>query len=504
MISTSSLLTQKDLFHAESMEEYLEAIQKTSQAVQRFLEQNQRPFSGISPAQLRQQFKNINFEQPHADYDALLEEVDQLYTRHAIAFHHPRYVAHLNCPILIPAIAAEVMVSAINSSLDTWDQSAGGTLMEQKLVEWTCKEIGFDAQSDGVFTSGGTQSNLMALLLARDDFSLKHLQHNIKTHGLPRQGHRFRIFVSEMAHFSIQKNASILGLGEQAVVKIKTDCCYRMNSVLLQDAIERELQQGNIPIAVVGTAGTTDFGNIDPLEEIGRLAHKYQLWYHIDAAYGCGLLLSKTHRKLIKGIEMADSVTTDYHKSFFQPVSSSAFLVKEKHRLGLLTHYADYLNPKQHEEEGLPNQVNKSIQTTRRFDALKLWFTLRLMGKEKLGQYIDTIIDTAQQTSVLLEHHPDFQLMNHSDISALVFRYSPKKYPLADSCAMNQYIKRKMFSAGEALVAGTKINQKFYLKFTLLNPLTSISDIKSILNLIKTYGNEYIELESATAAFRRN
>jgi L-2,4-diaminobutyrate decarboxylase len=503
LINLFEEIPRKDIFHHENQGEYLDAIGKVSQAVKKFLDTNKKPFSGVSPAQLRPLFAKVDLDKPLADYDSLLDEVELLYTNHAVAFHHPEYIAHLNCPLVIPAIAAEVMISSINSSLDTWDQSAGGTLMEQKLIGWTCKEIGYGEEADGIFTSGGTQSNLMGLLLARDHFSVKHLQHNIKLNGLPAAASKFRIFVSEMAHFSIQKNAALLGLGEKSIVKIKTDRSFRMNSVLLEDAIKQELAKGNIPIAVVGTAGTTDFGNIDPLQEIGRVAQKYELWYHVDAAYGCGLLLTSKYRRLINGIELANSVTVDYHKSFFQPVSSGAFLVKDKQLFNLITHHADYLNPKDHDHDGLPNQVNKSIQTTRRFDALKLWFTIRMMGKLKLGSYFETIIQTAADVAALIQADPSFELMNESDISALVFRYNPR-VGQTDLCLMNQFIKKRMFSGGEALVAGTKINQMYYLKFTLLNPLTTIDHVKKIFTIIKKHGNEYLQFNQTTADFWRN
>lgn len=494
---------EKEIFHPENEAAYLHAMGKVTSAVKKFLKTNPRPFSGVTPQQLRPHFDAVDFAVPHLNYDSLLQEVEQLYTQHAVTFHHPEYIAHLNCPLVIPAIAAEVMISSINSSLDTWDQSAGGTLMEQKLIEWTCKQLGYGQLADGVFTSGGTQSNLMAMLLARDHYSLLHLNHNIKMNGLPPAASRFRIFVSEKAHFSIQKSASLLGLGEKAVIKVKTDRNFRMNTILLEDAIKHELAQGNIPIAIVGTAGTTDFGNIDPLPEIGRISHKYNLWFHVDAAYGCGLLLTDKHRSLINGIDLANSVTVDYHKSFFQPVSSSGFLVKNKQYLQLITLHADYLNPKDHDEEGLPNQVNKSIQTTRRFDALKLWFTLRMLGREKLGYYMETIIQTAREITALLQQDQDFELVNETDISALVFRFRPK-HSLTNPCHMNQYIKKSMFNEGKALVAGTKINQQFYLKFTLLNPLTQISHIKNIFKIIKKHGYEYLQLNPNQTAFGRN
>lgn len=482
----------KNLFTEKSSDEYENAIELVKNSVTHFLKNTKKPFSGITPKELATEFSEIDLNTNLSTYEEVIFEVEKLYSQHAIAFHLPKYVAHLNCPVVIPAIAAEMLITSINSSLDTWDQSAGGTLIEKKLVDWTCAEIGFDKKADGVFTSGGSQSNLMGLLLARDHFSMERLNHNIKRDGLPKEASRFRIFVSEQAHFSIQKSTSLLGLGEQAIIKVKTDRCFRMNVILLEDAIKREVENGNIPIAVVATAGTTDFGNIDPLVSIAKLANKYKMWLHVDAAYGGGLLLTNKYRHLINGIEKANSVTIDYHKTYFQPVSSSVFIVNDKRYFGLITHYADYLNPQEHHEDGIPNQVNKSLQTTRRFDALKLWFTLRLMGKEELGSYIDKIIETTVEAVKILESDNHFELLNHSDLSALVFRYSACPFKSFDLNNINQHIKAQLYKNGLALVAGTKVEGQFYLKFTILNPMTELADIQYILTLIKQYGNEYI------------
>lgn len=483
----------KDIFHEGSAAEYHAAIEGARQLVASFLQNTRQPFSGITPNQLKDMFGRIAFDVPLPDYDSLFREVEALYVDHATAFHLPGYIAHLNCPVVIPALAAEVLIAAINSSQDTWDQSAGGTLMEQKLIHWTCGEIGFGSDADGVFTAGGSQSNLMGLLLARDHYTHAYLNHDTRKQGLPAEASRFRVFVSEMTHFSIQNTVSLMGLGEQSLVKVKTDRSFRMDPAQLELAIKRELDQGNLPVAVVATAGTTDFGNIDPLAAIGGIAAKNKMWFHVDAAYGCGLLLTDQYRSRLNGVEMANSVTVDYHKSFFQPISSSALLVRCHYYLDLITHHADYLNPQENDFEGL-NQINKTItQSTRRFDALKLWCTLRLMGKQKLGDYIETIIETTGKAADMIADDPDFELLTRSDISALVFRYHPAEVTgshFADK--LNQYIKKEMFQEGKAIVAGTRVNNTFYLKFTLLNPLTGMVDIRDILGIIKRHGSAYV------------
>ncbi|RAJ79107.1 L-2,4-diaminobutyrate decarboxylase [Chitinophaga dinghuensis] len=482
----------KDIFYEGTADEYNQAIEQARVAVTDFLQQTSQPFSGIRPATMKAAVGAIDLEEPLKDYQSLISEVDDLYIRHATAFHLPQYIAHLNCPVVIPALAADVIISAINSSQDTYDQSAGGTFIERRLIEWTCQEIGYGMDADGIFTAGGSQSNLMGLLLARDHFAARTYGYSIKYDGLPPQANRFRIFVSEQAHFSNQKSASLMGLGEQAIVKVAVDHRFRLDTDALKKAVEAELQQGNIPIAIVATAGTTDFGNIDPLQEISAIATHYGLWMHVDAAYGCGLLLSSRHRHLLDGISLADSVTVDYHKSFFQPISSSAFLVKEAASLNIIKHHADYLNPEEQDYEELPAQINKSItQSTRRFDALKLWCTLRLTGKRKLGLYTDMMIDTAAATAALLQQDPDFELLSGSDLGVLVFRFNPTGV-VKELSALNLSIKQSLFFDGTYILAGTKVNGQFYLKFTILNPLTTLSHIREILSAIKMKGNSLL------------
>jgi L-2,4-diaminobutyrate decarboxylase len=440
-----------------------------------------RPFTGVTVDELAPRIDRIDLDRPLHDTTAVLDELEEVYLRDAVYFHHPRYLAHLNCPVVIPAVLGEAVLSAVNSSLDTWDQSAGGTLIERKLVDWTAERIGLGPAADGVFTSGGTQSNLQALLLAREEAKAGYDLGSL------------RIFASEVSHFSVKKSAKLLGLSADSVVSIPVDHDKRMQTVALAHELERCEREGLIPMAVVATAGSTDFGSIDPLPEIAELCSRSGAWMHVDAAYGCGLLTSLKNRDRLDGIERADSVTVDYHKSFFQPVSSSAVLVRDASTLRHATYHAEYLNPRRMVQERIPNQVDKSLQTTRRFDALKLWMTLRVMGADGIGQLFDEVCDLAAEGWELLAADPRFDVVVRPSLSTLVFRYIPAAVTdPAEIDRANLYARKALFASGDAVVAGTKVGGRHYLKFTLLNPETTADDIAAVLGLIAGHAEQYL------------
>ncbi|MCF4138466.1 lysine decarboxylase DesA [Streptomyces sp. Tue 6430] len=468
------------LLNDTNAERYRRSVTEGVERVAAKLAATERPFTGVTVDALTPRIEGIDLDRPLGDTTAVLDELEEVYLRDAVYFHHPRYLAHLNCPVVIPAVLGEAVLSAVNSSLDTWDQSAGGTLIERKLVDWTAARIGLGPAADGVFTSGGSQSNLQALLLAREEAKAGSL-------------HKLRVFTSDVSHFSVQKSAKLLGLGPDAVISIPVDHDKRMQTVTLARELQRCEEAGLHPMAVVATAGTTDFGSIDPLPEIAELCERHGAWMHVDAAYGCGLLASLKYRDRIDGIERADSVTVDYHKSFFQPVSSSAVLVRDAATLRHATYHAEYLNPRRTVQERIPNQVDKSLQTTRRFDALKLWMTLRTMGADGIGRLFDEVCDLAARGWELLAADPRFEVVVEPSLSTLVFRYVPRAVTDPDETdRANLHARKALFASGDAVVAGTKVDGRHYLKFTLLNPETTVDDMAAVLELIAGHAEQYL------------
>jgi L-2,4-diaminobutyrate decarboxylase len=248
-------------------------------------------------------------------------------------------------------------------------------------------------------------------------------------------------------------------------------------------------------LAVVATAGTTDFGSIDPLQEVGTLARQAGAWLHVDAAYGGALLFSTHNRGKITGIEAAGSLTIDFHKLFWQPIPCSAFLVRDAKSFNSIRLHADYLNPEVHEDEGIPNLVTTSLLTSRRFDALKLWISFQALGREKLGAMIDRTMELANQAAEMIRSTPELELICPPQLSTVVFRYVPEKQSEADR--VNTQIRQTLFDRGLAVIGHTRVKGRQCLKFTCMNPTTTKADLENLLELIQRQGRDILDRKNS-------
>jgi L-2,4-diaminobutyrate decarboxylase len=469
---------------------YRELVARAAVAVVRAWPQG--PCTGATPASLSRLFDQARPSQGHPVED-VWNKVEAVVAQ-SVNVTHARTVAHLHCPPLLPALAAEVVISALNQSMDSFDQAPAATMLELAMCRWLCEEAGLPASSGAVFTAGGSQSNFMGLLLARDACIAARWNWPVATKGLPPEASRLRILCSRAAHFTVEKTASQLGLGRDAVIRLPLDASIQIIPDALADQLRRLDAEGLIPAAVVATAGTTDFGSIDPLPEIAALARSAGAWLHVDAAYGSALLLSGQHRGLLHGIELADSISMDFHKLFWQPISCAAFVLRDAAHFRHLEVHADYLNPESDEIAGIPNLVNRSVATTRRFDSLKLWMSLQLLGRERFGVMIDRTIALAAHAAQKIRTQPRLELLHEPRLSSVVFRYVPAA-PGADADAINVRLRQDLFDQGQAVVGHTRVFQRQYLKFTCMNPMATEHDLDDLLGLIVREGTR-LENES--------
>ncbi|WP_128477225.1 pyridoxal phosphate-dependent decarboxylase family protein [Halorussus pelagicus] len=464
---------------------YREAVERASEAVVEAFAENATPYSGESSASHADRLSAVEcLPDEGQGLDATLNGVADRVLSRSVGVSDPKCVAHLHCPPLVPALAAETALAATNQSLDSWDQSPAATHVERRMVEQLCELFGYGPGGDGVFTSGGTQSNFQALLLARNWFARERYGRRVKETGLPHRAKAMRILCSEAAHFTAEQAAAHLGLGENAVVTVPTDDGYRMDPDALDATLADLRERDEDPFALVGTAGTTDFGSIDPLDALADRAAEHGLWFHVDAAYGGALALSPTHREKLAGIERADSLAVDFHKLFYQPISCGALLLGDGDRFDLIERSAEYLNPEEGDLDA-PNLVSKSVQTTRRFDALKPYVTFRALGRERLAELVESTLDLADDAAAMLADAPDFEVLNDPTLNAVVFRYRPEGVGDERAGRLNAAIREALLRSGDAVVGRTEVEGTTSLKLTLLNPKTTVGDVGDVLDAVR-------------------
>lgn len=472
----SEFLTRKQ----SSQEAYRRMVSEVAQIVCEAFPR--RPYSGKRPPEL-EKLVPTDFLPPTGTSSQAIAGTLQAVVADCLALTDPHTAAHLHSPPLLAALAAEIVITALNQSMDSFDQGPIATIVEQRMIRWLCHEAGLPDSADGTFTTGGSQSNYMGLLLARDAFISKQWNWSTQKSGLPPEARKLRILCSEVAHFTVEKSAVQLGLGTDSVVRVAVDDRFRMSPAALREALDALRGQGLLPMAVAATAGTTDFGSIDPLREVAEIARGAGAWLHVDAAYSGALLFSPQHRDKLAGIEVADSLAIDFHKLFWQPIPCSAFLLRDKTHFDAIKMHADYLNPEGHEQEGLPDLVATSLLTSRRFDALKLWISLQSLGREKLAAMIDRTIELAAHAARIIARTPRLELVAEQQLSTVVFRYVPSCTDI-DADTLNSRLRQHLFDQGLAVIGHTRVRNRQCLKFTCMNPTVSEAQMEALIRLI--------------------
>ncbi|MGQ3412678.1 pyridoxal phosphate-dependent decarboxylase family protein [Natrinema sp. LN54] len=476
------------------------------------------PYEGTDHETLREQIDDLAVFPDEGDsLENVLETVADEVLADSVRVHDPGCVAHLHCPPAIPALAAELLLSGTNQSMDSFDQAPAASVLEERVVDACCALFGYPAGADGVFTGGGTASNFLGLLLARDWYCETAFDRTVQTAGLPPEASDLRVLCSDAAHFTAEQAAHHLGLGEDAVVTVPTDGDRRIDLAALDETLERLEAAGRHPFALIGTAGTTDFGSIDPLRALADRAADRDLWFHVDAAYGGACAISDRLRPKLAGIDRADSIAVDFHKLFYQPISCGAFLLRDGDEYRFLERNAAYLNPERDDAAGVPNLVSKSTQTTRRFDALKPFVTFNALGRTGVADCVEYVCELADAVAADIRAEPALELCCDPELSAVVFRYRSDRLTRAsegdarDDTAtaaadaddpvdrVNRAIRDELLADGEVVLARTEIDGTAALKFTLLNPKTTVSDLREALAAITDRG-EALEREVIDSA----
>ena len=393
---------------------------------------------------------------------------------------HPKSYSFVPGPSNYISTMADTIATGFNIFSGGWAASPAAAEVEIITMNWLLKIFGFPLKKGGgIFTSGGSMANLTALVTARrikcgEDFS------------------KAIIYLSDQAHSSNIKAIKVIGFKKEQIRVIPTDSEFKISLNKLKNAIAKDKLEGLQPFCIIASAGTTNTGTVDPLDEIAKISKEENLWFHIDGAYGGAAILSSQGKKMMKGLKKADSLTVDPHKWFFQPYEIGCLLVKNHTWLkNTFTEKPEYLR----DVEGNTSEINfydHGIQLTRRFRALKFYMSLKTFGLSSFKNAIQYNVDLAEQTEALLRKSDEWQIVSPATIGIINFRYNPIASNLSEKQLdqLNQTISKNIIDNGDALLVTTVLEGQVVLRMCLINPRTTFDDIKDTIAKCTSYGQK--------------
>lgn len=473
--------------------------------------------------ELAQIFSEIDIPKSGSNIEKVLDEMKKDIFHNSIRINHPRFIGHMTQALPWISILSDLFVAALNQNQVKLETALASSFVEKQILCWIHraayqnndkfyqKLIQDPTQSLGSMVNGGTMGNLTALTVAREK-KFPGIRKEGIFKALEKSGYSGVVILgSRMMHYSIKKVASILGFGEDSVISLPTD----QNNRIRLDALEAkisELKNSNIAIlALIGIAGSSETGNVDSLEEMGEIAQRENIWFHVDAAWGGALLLSEKYRTKLKGINTADSITLDGHKLFWVTLVHGVVLLKDPKDLLRLKHNANYIIRK-----GSVDLGQTTIEGSRRFDALKLWFALKIFGLDGYKMLLDKTMSLADQMKNMIKNSPDFELTSAPETCILTYRYAPeqtyKDLKIAQYQGLkeeeknlnlllnkvNIEIQKRQKKTGASFVSRTLLKLTSYsveivvLRAILTNVLTTTEDLQKILNEQKTLGENIL------------
>lgn len=396
------------------------------------------------------------------------------YLEYSVRTHSPNFANQLWSGENFPALIGEIVTAAANSSAYTYEAAPAAMLIEKELINKMGRLAGYESP-DGTFTTGGSNSNLLSLHVARHT-----LFPEAKEKGNIGIG-KLVAFVSDQSHYSFEKAFALLGLGMEQLVKVATDKEGRILPEDLEKKISESLQRSEKPFYVAATAGTTAMGAFDPLEDIAAVAKKHGLWFHIDGAWGGSLLLSSAHKHLLKGSELSDSFSWDPHKLMGIPLICSVALFRDSSVLlpAVYTGNTSYLfhtHPNAEYDLG-----RKSLQCGRRIDALKLWLSWKYYGDAGYEKRIDKCMELAQYATQRVNEDSRLEMMAPTVFCNVNFRYRPRRTDLSIN-EFNKQVRENVKAAGYFLFNYCYIGQDLSIRYITANAEAAPADIDNMLN----------------------
>jgi glutamate/tyrosine decarboxylase-like PLP-dependent enzyme len=397
-------------------------------------------------------------------------------------FHVPsaNYFGLMNPTPTYMGVLAEALVAALNPQLATLARSQLASKIELETVRWMAERIGWGGAFGGTFTSGGNEANFSGLALAL----AARFPHAVEE-GVASIGGQPVIYASAESHHSLDKSAGLLGIGRKALHRVALNDRLQMDPGELERAIQTDLAAGRLPFCVVATAGTTSSGIVDDLVAAADVCRRHKLWLHVDGAFGAAVVFSDKHRDLVRGIELADSITVDPHKWLAVPFAAGVILTRHPKMLEQAFSVASPYMPKAAGAR-LPDNSRISTQWTRRMNSLKLWLTLRVHGRQAYEEHIDRQLQLARGFAAWIEQSEDFELAAPTMLTIVTFRVKPAGRNAQELAAIHAETVESVTRDGQLWISDTIVNGASVLRMMVISYLTEERHLKSLQHALET------------------
>jgi glutamate/tyrosine decarboxylase-like PLP-dependent enzyme len=416
--------------------------------------------------------------------DAIWAELAETVLPYAGANTHPRFWGWVQGSGTPGGALAELVAATLNANLGGREHAP--VHLERQVVGWWRDLFGFPAEATGLIVSGTSLATLIALTVARN----RHAGHDVREQGLAAAAGRLVAYASGETHGSVVKALEILGLGRRALRRVPVDRARRIDVALLREMIAADRARGLRPLCIVGNAGTVDTGAIDDLEALAGLARAEGMWLHVDGAFGAAAILAPGLRDRLAGIERADSLAFDFHKWLHVPYAAGCVLVRDgaAHRAAFATDHA-YLRPgSRGHAGGAPWACDLGPELSRSFAALKVWWTIKEHGLDRLGAVIARNVAQAAALGRRVEADARLRLAAPVALNIVCFRYDPGDLPAETVDRLNEELVADLHEAGIAVPSTTRIDRRAAIRVCLCNHRTRDSDLDLLLEAVLRQG----------------
>ena len=403
--------------------------------------------------------------------------------KHAIHVHNPKYIGHQVCPPAPLASLSGLISALLNNGMAVYEMGMAPSAIERVITEFICSKIGYEVNSRGFLTSGGTLANLTALLSARK----AKVEHDVWNKG---SNDDLGIMVCEEAHYCVDRAAKIMGLGEKGIIKIPATLGFSMDTTQLEHCYQKARAEGIVIYAIVGSAPSTATGIYDDLETIANFSKKHDLWFHVDGAHGGASIFSPKYKHTVKGIAQADSVVIDGHKMMMMPTITTALLFKDgNHSHATFSQKADYLL-NQSEDEDWYNLAKRTFECTKTMMSIQWYTLLKTYGEGIFDEYLTTLYDLGQQFGEMIENNTQFGLAIKPMSNIVCFRYFDDSLNTSELNQLNKLIRQQLLEDGEFYIVQTNLRGIHYLRTTIMNPFTTAEHLNALLQKVKKIATE--------------